>query len=293
MVNMGPGSPLRPSSGRGPSAAHRIVSRLCLTEGLCMSEITDRMRRLAASPDFIPGIHNYCDRWCERCAMTACCSVFALQTDEASSSGPGQGEDLIGQLGEILESAVIMLHEMAEEMGVDLEEETDDGDADLRRDAAHDHILVHGAVKYAEAVRDWFACRQTRLVEIGALPGPENRPDLHLVGPRSPAGDLAQILLWYSPLIHAKLYRAVIGDEPVAGLEDLPRDADGSAKVALIAIERSVAAWSGLTGHLPEAEGEILAFLRQLERLRRATEWSFPAARAFVRPGFDDPCVPD
>lgn len=25
---------------------------------------------------FIPGIHNYCDRWCERCYFTSRCRVY-------------------------------------------------------------------------------------------------------------------------------------------------------------------------------------------------------------------------
>jgi hypothetical protein len=29
---------------------------------------------------FIPGVYNYCDRWCERCPFTGRCRVFA---DEA------------------------------------------------------------------------------------------------------------------------------------------------------------------------------------------------------------------
>ena len=28
---------------------------------------------------FIPGIYNYCDRWCERCPLTARCRVFAME----------------------------------------------------------------------------------------------------------------------------------------------------------------------------------------------------------------------
>jgi len=35
--------------------------------------------KLAGNPDFISGIYNYCDRWCERCVMTARCVVFAME----------------------------------------------------------------------------------------------------------------------------------------------------------------------------------------------------------------------
>ena len=38
----------------------------------------ERMKQLAANPDFISGIYNYYDQWCERCPMTSRCSVYAM-----------------------------------------------------------------------------------------------------------------------------------------------------------------------------------------------------------------------
>jgi hypothetical protein len=32
-----------------------------------------RIDELAEDPRFIPGIYSYCDRWCERCALTSWC----------------------------------------------------------------------------------------------------------------------------------------------------------------------------------------------------------------------------
>jgi hypothetical protein len=31
--------------------------------------------KLASDPKFIPGIYNYCDRWCERCRFTSRCLI--------------------------------------------------------------------------------------------------------------------------------------------------------------------------------------------------------------------------
>jgi hypothetical protein len=70
-------------------------------------------------------------------------------------------------------------------------------------------------------------------------------------------------------------------------LDGLLRDSDGSAKVALIAIDRSIAAWGAMRNHFPEQEDTILDLLVHLDRLRRKIEKTFPDARAFVRPGFD------
>ncbi len=77
-------------------------------------------------------------------------------------------------------------------------------------------------------------------------------------------------------------------DERQLHIGDLPRDSDGSAKIALIAIDRSLAAWARLREHFAAEHGDtILALLVQLERLRRAAETKFPDAREFRRPGFD------
>jgi len=34
------------------------------------------LKQSVKDPDCIPGIYNYCDRWCERCAFTSRCLTF-------------------------------------------------------------------------------------------------------------------------------------------------------------------------------------------------------------------------
>jgi len=103
--------------------------------------------------------------------------------------------------------------------------------------------------------------------------------------------DAVAVIRWHQFQIHVKLIRALQGrhteEELVDTLEGFPKDSDGSAKVALIGLDRSIAAWGALLRVLPARETETLELLVSLERLRRAVEQEFPAARAFVRPGFD------
>lgn len=37
-----------------------------------------KMRAQAGDPRFIPGIYNYCDRWCERCPLSNRCLTYAI-----------------------------------------------------------------------------------------------------------------------------------------------------------------------------------------------------------------------
>lgn len=40
--------------------------------------------KMAEDPRFIPGIYNYCDRWCERCPFTMRCMLYAMDQTEQS-----------------------------------------------------------------------------------------------------------------------------------------------------------------------------------------------------------------
>jgi hypothetical protein len=65
-------------------------------------------------------------------------------------------------------------------------------------------------------------------------------------------------------------------------------DSDGSAKIALIAIDRSLSAWRVMQSSLSEKADSIRPMLIELDRLRRTVEQIFPHARDFIRPGFDE-----
>ena len=82
--------------------------------------------------------------------------------------------------------------------------------------------------------------------------------------------------------VTGRLENKNIADDPY------PKDFDGSAKVALIGIDRSLAAWAGMLATLPEEEDNLYKILIHLEQLRRKTEAEFPNARSFIRPGFDE-----
>src|SRR5262249_39585301 len=146
------------------------------------------------------------------------------------------------------------------------------------------------AEKYAMRVEAWFKEHKPLFREKGKelesvarmeLPGHDVEADV------ADLSDAVEIIRWYQFQIHVKLARALSGikDEEMPGF---PSDSDGSAKVALIGLDRSLAAWARLRQHFPDKADELLDILVQLERIRRRTEARFPKARDFKRPGFDD-----
>jgi hypothetical protein len=93
-------------------------------------------------------------------------------------------------------------------------------------------------------------------------------------------------------LVTVKLQRALDGRDRHGhdGAEEdhpIQNDWNGSAKVALICLERSETAWR-IIAHATGQETPA-AIADQLRDLRREVEQTFPHARAFIRPGFDEP----
>jgi hypothetical protein len=100
-----------------------------------------------------------------------------------------------------------------------------------------------------------------------------------------------EVARWDSTVVGAKLARALSGrnrhDEDGDSDDDaVQNDWNGSAKVALISIDRSLAAWEVIA----QATGDAVAVGLGLAMgdLRRQVEHEFPSARRFVRPGFDE-----
>src|SRR5262245_12410315 len=48
------------------------------------------LQELAGDSRFIPGIYNYCDRWCERCPLSHRCLNYASEQAEDDPFGTGQ-----------------------------------------------------------------------------------------------------------------------------------------------------------------------------------------------------------
>jgi hypothetical protein len=256
----------------------------------------ERLKKLAERPEFIPGIYNYCDRWCERCPFTARCLNYAMgQEDVPAPQGraPGQAP-LWDQMKETFDATLELLQDLADKAGIDLDTmlAPDEAHVHTRRDAeVHDHRLAHASRMYAARVDGWFTQARRLFAQHRRVHAAQAELGLPDEDPESSAlQDALDVVQWYRNQIHVKLMRALRGvlDEPPDLPAGFPRDADGSAKVALIGMDRSIAAWCAVWLRFPDQEDEILPLLVHLERMRRETERLFPRARAFVRPGFDE-----
>jgi len=259
------------------------------------------LNRLAKDPRFISGIYNYCDRWCERCPFSNRCLNFAIeQSGELQSKTANQleNEKFWEHLHGIFQQTIEMVKENAREMGVDLDApdlraEVLAHERQVRRREVKNQALPKAAMAYMKAADRWMTAAKPAFKAKGIELETEAR--LEIGAPETELTaieDYVEVIRWYQHFIYIKLCRAISSQveeqlEIDPEMRAFPKDSDGTAKVALIAIDRSIAAWSGLRQSFAEQEDAILQLLIQLGRLRQGTEAMFPNARKFVRPGFD------
>ena len=246
------------------------------------------LTELASNPDLISGIYNYCDRWCERCPLTSRCLVYATEKedDDSTETNDLTNEAFWRKLGTVFQETRDMIAEWAREAGVDLNKVVEDCNPAQRkrkRQQVDNHPLAQAGKKYANAASDWFRDLD-QTIEVSDLEVTQS--DL---AHAEQFEDAREVIQWYQYQIAVKTMRALSARlDETTDLTDCLKDSDGSAKVALIGVDRSIAAWRLAQLSLPERAASIVPLILQLERLRQRIEASFPAARDFVRPGFDE-----
>lgn len=248
----------------------------------------------------IPGIHNYCDRWCERCTFTSRCAVFESTSKLSSEQLDSENKEFWDNLSFNFTEVVDVLKKAAEKYGIDFNEvlnkETTEEEERKRQEHdyyAKNHPITKLCREYSKLCRSFlkdqtdFTEKVRELVGQGHL-GIKSEDDI--IKTTIEIGDAYEVVQWYMFFIEMKIQRALRGKLEDAEEEEeseFPKDSDGSAKIALIAIEKSMAAFAKLHTYFPEQEDNILQALSILQQLKRNAEAEFPNANAFVRPGFD------
>jgi len=235
---------------------------------------------------FIEGIYNYCDRWCERCKYTDRCYSFQMDVEDGIDplNRDLSDEEVWAHVGKRLGQALQMLSEMAAEQGIDLDnlpevEEEPPSERAARLEALCEEIHE----EYIERCRSFFEENKTYFkdkghetiswVEMG-ISGEEEA-----LAKWEEVSDQAHVIQWYTYFVGVKMRRAI------CGLDDMHEDHWGSpeqsdanrtARIVMVAIERSMAGWQMMLDAFPEKEDGIVQALALLARLRRMAVTTFP-----------------
>ncbi|PZX56485.1 hypothetical protein [Algoriphagus chordae] len=241
---------------------------------------------------FISGIHNWCDRWCERCLFTARCRVFEKE-QERDLENP---EDFWKTLSDNFKETLSMLHAMAEKHGIDLSQISEDNAADTSIEEEDrmldEHPLSLITDEYLFEGKDWLESPKiksyleelARQVNLGSMEISEAEAK------KAKVEEALEVIQWYLFFIHVKSKRVLhdLADDIWEEYPESEKSCNGSAKIAMISIERSMQAWKILFDLLESEQDSILNLLVLLEKSRKLMVALVPNYAQFIRPGFDE-----
>jgi len=219
---------------------------------------------------FIIGVYNYCDRRCERCPFAARCHVFADVAEHEFERDHGPlTEPMADRQARALAEHV---SRWEKELGVDfaeIEREVEKNpeayeDPDIRLE----HLeLDTRAQDFGHSLWRWIKKRDQTAAN---------------------AADPIEVLCHFAFFVPSKIHRALHGLAEDGVLEPAA-DAYGSAKAALLGLERMGEAWEQLVTQQFVLETEAAPFVVTNGWLISELDRLIPQARAFIRPGFDEP----
>jgi hypothetical protein len=230
-----------------------------------------QFRAIAADPRIIAGVHHYCDEWCDYCPVTQRCLGFLCTEAYRKERGRKEDEETFASMDETVEFA----RQLAAVEGI----RTDELDELLAHPPGQSGVRTDDPL--AERALE-YAARAEILLLPNVLQMASRRSSRPPSGP-SPE----EVILWYHLRIYMKIFRALVSAASDCAAGRQGDDARGSAKLAIVSIDRSRGALRMLR---PTAGADrVDPLIAILDELDRGLEERFSGARAFVRVGLDCP----
>jgi hypothetical protein len=241
----------------------------------------------------IAGIFNYCDRWCERCTFIDRCATGVIEQKRWAKGADWEATDLFSELEKLYPFSEDRVSGWLQDNAINPQDIEPDDAAELTLQTLklEEEMQERGA-QYYLPLRDFLAANEAEFKARGIdLFGEHD----HMEGPdtqeRSTFAESLLVIIWYQYFMFVKAGRAVSGlrdnNGPAGSQRALQSDANGSAKLAMIAAARSLGAWEMLRKLWPEKQQQILGFMREINGFRHRMERLFPHWQRFIRPGFD------
>lgn len=251
---------------------------------------------------FIPGIYNFCDRWCEKCNQQNHCISFVVgkklndykPLDLLRVRRKKRG-GLWETLKKLFDSTLEVLNVVADERGISV---NDIFEAENVNEGLWEEAYRPPGV----GTKEYELVEQTDIVRMGMLYEKAGDQCVTTIlqsfcadkeqGLGSEWDEAWDRVIWDLNLIKAKMRQALFR-KYCSGKEKRQDEYNGLAKVALLIIDRNLEAWQVVARYYPDCRKEIKELNIILEQLRFDVEEKFPEARTFLRPGFDRPVFVD
>lgn len=230
-----------------------------------------RFLAIARDPRIIPGVHQHCDEWCDYCPVTGRCLAFRCMAEFRRQHGQSRADPPFTSV----EAAVTFTRELAAIEGTPTEElDALLADPPGRSGLETSDPLASVAWEYAVGVA-------VALTATGR--------EVATTQPRPSGPEPEDVVAWYHLRIYLSVLRALISRENPPGFTYRMEEATGSAKLALVSMERSRRALQSMGSGANDVE--ISGLMALLDVLERGLDERFPSARSFLRIGLDCPAA--
>jgi len=251
--------------------------------------------------EFISGIHNYCDRWCERCEFAIKCLVYdesekIKRRHIARGEDPQSVESALHDVSRSFAKVHRMLARFAKREGLNLEDLARPDQAEpsggRRRQFDDDKPLIEAADAFMDGCRKLLD--QMRPVFDESADSVSRRASfMDVDGETDVLGRVREsfdVLCWDHMLVAVKTRRALssLGESDVEQDADLRAahrfDSAGSAAVVLRSLRRSQAALQVIYDWDDSLRDSVIGLLVTAERLIRGLEARIPDSKTFKWP---------
>lgn len=248
----------------------------------------DELLNAAQSGDFISGIYDYCDRWCEKCQFTKKCLNFHMVENKIKSKkSHGDKNEFFDNIEDSLKLALELIQDITKELNIKIDHSEDEEiEQELKRvnDKIKKNEIIQQCRAYSKAVSDFF---DDNSFYFGKLMGKEKLSEDESISKEKEA---VEIIMWYNYLIEVKFARTLHcylsehdGDEDNLDYDDKVV----SARIAIVAIDRSMASWYLIYDTYSTYEENAKKFLLMLYKIKEGIEMLIPEVVGYKRPYFD------
>ncbi len=244
---------------------------------------------------YINGIFNYCDRWCERCPLASECGNYApyFKGGEHELLSRDKQNKVFWKSVDSRAPEVIKFVEIkAKEQGIDISDvEVIDTRKkfDLFQGEAKTNEVLRVGRKYEDQVDDWFDDASEKYplrAEDATISELKLAPDAPFENIKE-INNMIEVVFRYQLQIYLKLSRAFFskGKEEIGEQEG--DDSTGAARLIIEFIDRSLVGWHVFYNSFTNEQESILPIMFTLLSIRNRLLKEFPAVMEFKRAGFD------
>ena len=249
----------------------------------------EKLKELVKSDKYISGIYNFCDRWCEKCVFTDKCLSYEMSKESYADKPEISDKKFWSDLENSFKMVKEMLSDYMKEHNISMptDEETEQIEIEMKRidDTIKANPLVLESRGYNKTTtnflreNDYFVPEPTDEIE-----------DETEIEKFKRLQDAIEIILYYKNMIYVKLSRALhsyYSDDDEEEYEGYEEDKLVYARITIVIIERSMAAWHHILENNNNQSDSIIDLLLQLNKIKLGIERLIPKVVDYKRPYFD------